>query len=252
MAPSPKEKIKIAIDRGGTFTDCIGICEGHDDIVIKLLSEDPQNYEDGSLEGVRRIMEKFTGQKLSRNQMIPTAQIDSIRMGTTVATNALLERKGEKCAFVTTKGFRDLLIIGNQARPQIFSLNIQKPSVLYSAVVEIDERVTLEDYAEDAEKHLTDVTGKDPNLVKGLSAETVRIIKKPDLEQARKDLKAIFDQDIMSISICLMHSYTFPDHERQVAQVAKEIGFKNIDLSSDLLPMVFKTIFSQYDTSQPF
>lgn len=114
------EKIKIAIDRGGTFTDCIGSYKGKEEIV-KLLSVDPNNYDDAPLEGIRRLLEKFTGKKIGRKEKLDTsligisatiADIESIRMGTTVATNALLERKGERTALVITKGFKDLLLIG--------------------------------------------------------------------------------------------------------------------------------------------
>lgn len=114
------EKIKIAIDRGGTFTDCIGSYKGKEEIV-KLLSVDPNNYDDAPLEGIRRLLEKFTGKKIGRKEKLDTsligisaatADLESIRMGTTVATNALLERKGERTALVITKGFKDLLLIG--------------------------------------------------------------------------------------------------------------------------------------------
>jgi 5-oxoprolinase (ATP-hydrolysing) len=114
------EKIKIAIDRGGTFTDCIGSYKGEEEIV-KLLSVDPNNYDDAPLEGIRRLLEKFTGKKIGRQETLDTsligmsamaAYLESIRMGTTVATNALLERKGERTALVITKGFKDLLLIG--------------------------------------------------------------------------------------------------------------------------------------------
>jgi len=119
----PHEKIKIAIDRGGTFTDCIGSYKGKEEIV-KLLSVDPSNYDDAPLEGIRRLLEKFTGKKIAREDKLDTslignglapgaADVESIRMGTTVATNALLERKGERTALVITKGFKDLLLIGN-------------------------------------------------------------------------------------------------------------------------------------------
>ena len=109
--------------------------------VLKLLSEDPGNYEDAPREGIRRILEEVTGKSHPRDQPVDTSHIQTIRMGTTVATNALLERKGERCALVTTKGFKDLLHIGNQSRPFIFDLEIQIPDVLYESVLEIDEQV---------------------------------------------------------------------------------------------------------------
>lgn len=160
-------------------------------------------------------------------------------MGTTVATNALLERKGEKCALVTTKGFKDCLVIGNQSRPKIFDLAIRKPEVLYQAVIEIAERVTLEDYAEDPFRNATDpATANDSDLVRGLSGEAVRILARPDEENIRKDLQKLYDDGFKSIAVCLMHSYTFPDHEKLVGKLAGEIGFTHISLSSQLMPMI--------------
>lgn len=160
-------------------------------------------------------------------------------MGTTVATNALLERKGEKCALITTKGFQDCLIIGNQSRPKIFDLAIRKPDVLYQAVVEIAERVTLEDYAEDPHRTNTDpTTASDPSLVRGLSGEAVRIFSRPNEPAVRRDLQKLYDDGFRSIAVCLMHSYTFPDHENLVGKIASEIGFTHISLSSQLMPMI--------------
>lgn len=112
--------------------------------VLKLLSEDPGNYKDAPREGIRRILEEVTGKDFPRDKPVDTSCIETIRMGTTVATNALLERKGERCALVTTKGFKDLLHIGNQSRPYIFDLEIQIPDVLYDRVLEIDEQVPLQ------------------------------------------------------------------------------------------------------------
>jgi len=166
-------------------------------------------------------------------------------MGTTVATNALLERKGEKIAMVVTKGFKDCLEIGNQSRPKIFDLAIRKPDVLYEAVVEIDERVTLEDYAEDPERNITKVETRDPengavdqHLVRGLSSEAVRILQRPEEEIMRKQLKDVYDQGIRCIAVCLMHGYTFPDHEALVGKLARDIGFKHVSLSHELMPMI--------------
>ncbi|KAK9421527.1 putative Hydantoinase B/oxoprolinase [Seiridium unicorne] len=236
--------IRIAIDRGGTFTDCVGTLNG-EDIVIKLLSEDPANYEDAPLEGIRRIMSHFLGREIPRGEPLDTSRIDSIRMGTTVATNALLERKGERIALVVTKGFRDCLAIGNQSRPKIFDLAIRKPDVLYEQVVEVDERVTLEDYAEDPERHQakSDVKAGEEGaekaeLVMGLSGEAVRVLRRPENDGIRKELQEIYEKGIRSIAVCLMHGYTFPDHEALVGKIAKEVGFKHISLSHELMPMI--------------
>lgn len=236
--------VRIAIDRGGTFTDCVGEHNGKE-IIIKLLSEDPENYKDAPLEGIRRIMSHFMGQDIPRGQPLDTTMIDSIRMGTTVATNALLERKGERIAMIVTKGFKDCLTIGNQSRPKIFDLAIRKPDVLYESVVEIEERVTLEDYAEDPERTVTEPqaaagteqsAGKD--LVRGLSGETVRILQRPDQSAIREQLTAVYAQGIRSIAVCLMHGYTFPEHEALVGKIAEEIGFTHISLSHQLMPMI--------------
>lgn len=238
--------IRIAIDRGGTFTDCVGnpgTGRMEDDVLIKLLSVDPSNYDDAPLEGIRRLLSKFTGKDISRGEPLDTSNIESIRMGTTVATNALLERKGEDIAMVVTKGFKDCLEIGNQSRPNIFDLAIRKPDVLYQTVVEIDERVTLEDYAEDPERSMTkaesvDKAGSNADLVRGLSGEAVRILKRPDHEQIRKQLQQVYDSGLTSISVCLMHGYTFPQHEALVGKIAREIGFSHVSLSHELMPMI--------------
>ena len=238
--------IRIAIDRGGTFTDCVGnpgTGKMEDDVLIKLLSEDPSNYDDAPLEGIRRLLSKFEGREIPRGEPLDTSKIESIRMGTTVATNALLERKGETIALVTTKGFRDCLEIGNQSRPRIFDLAISKPDVLYQRVVEIDERVTLEDYAEDPNRHITeteprDKPPRDPEVLRGLSGEAVRILKRPSREQVETELRALYDNGFRSIAVCLVHGYTFPDHEVIVGEVAREIGFPNISLSHELMPMI--------------
>ncbi|CAG8570843.1 4023_t:CDS:10 [Paraglomus occultum] len=228
--------IRISIDRGGTFTDCIGSIpsdehpSGRKEVVVKLLSVDPQNYPDAPREGIRRILEIATGRKHPRNHPIDTSLIESIRMGTTVATNALLERKGEKCALLITKGFKDLLLIGNQSRPKIFDLAIQKPSVLYEKVVEVDERVSL--VGDEA------FNGNSTDIVQGLTGEYIKILKKPDHEQVKKDLQDLFDDGFRSLAICLVHSYTFQAHERVIGELASTIGFTHISLSSSIMPMI--------------
>ncbi|KAK3669905.1 hypothetical protein LTR78_010216 [Recurvomyces mirabilis] len=247
VLPKKSERgIRIAIDRGGTFTDCVGnpgSGKMEDDVLIKLLSVDPQNYDDAPLEGIRRLLSKFEGKEIPRGQALDTSKIESIRMGTTVATNALLERKGEDIAMVVTKGFKDCLEIGNQSRPNIFDLAIRKPEVLYTRVVEIDERVTLEDYAEDPKRHKTeataaDDTNEDAELVRGLSGEAVRILKRAQGEQIWKQLQDIYDSGLRSIAVCLMHGYTYPKHEALVGKIAKDIGFEHVSLSHELMPMI--------------
>jgi len=212
-------------------------------VIIKLLSEDPANYDDAPLEGIRRLMSRFLKRDIPRGEALDTSKIESIRMGTTVATNALLERKGEKIAMVVTKGFKDCLEIGNQSRPKIFDLAIRKPDVLYENVVEIDERVTLEDYAEDPERNITKSDNKykiegNEELVKGLSGEAVRILVKPKEDTVRKQLQEIRDLGIKSIAVCLMHGYTFPHHEALVGKIARDIGFEHVSLSHELMPMI--------------
>lgn len=211
--------------------------------MIKLLSEDPSNYQDAPLEGIRRILSKFAGRDIPRGEPIDTSLIQSIRMGTTVATNALLERKGEKIALVVSQGFRDCLQIGNQSRPRIFDLAIKRPDVLYEEVVEVDERVTLEDYAEDPQRHVTataprDQTSPAAEIVRGLSSEAVRILKRPSESVVRSQLQQVYDKGIRSIAVCLMHGYTFPDHEVLIGRLATEIGFRHVSLSHQLMPMI--------------
>jgi len=164
-------------------------------------------------------------------------------MGTTVATNALLERKGEEIAMIVTKGFKDCLEIGNQSRPNIFDLAIRKPDVLYEKVVEIDERVTLEDYAEDPERTKTDAesfesASKDADLVKGMSGEAVRILKRASEDDIRSRLQAVYDEGIRTIAVCLMHAYTYPVHETLVGKIAKDVGFTHVSLSHELMAMI--------------
>ena len=168
--------IRIAIDRGGTFTDCLGIVPGKPDILVKLLSNDPTNYADAPTEGIRRILEQATGESIPRGQMIDTSGIESIKMGTTVATNALLERASTPCALVVTRGFEDLLRIGDQTRPKLFDLNIRRPETLFKEVLEVDERVTLHDSSEDATS-LSDPGRDSLGLRTGVGGEAIRVLK---------------------------------------------------------------------------
>ncbi|PNS17487.1 hypothetical protein CAC42_8030 [Sphaceloma murrayae] len=238
--------IRIAIDRGGTFTDCVGNPGSglmRDDVIIKLLSSDPSNYPDAPLEGIRRLLSHFTGTEIPRGQPLDTTKIESIRMGTTVATNALLERKGEDVAFVTTRGFGDCLRIGNQSRPRIFDLEVRRPEVLYKRVVEVAERVTLEDYAEDPERGKTEgvpleQARSQDEVIRGLSGEAVRVLERVDEDEVRRQLQEVWDEGLRSVAVCLVHGYTFPDHERAVGKIAKEIGFEHVSLSHELMPMI--------------
>uniref|UniRef100_A0A2C9JMB0 5-oxoprolinase n=1 Tax=Biomphalaria glabrata TaxID=6526 RepID=A0A2C9JMB0_BIOGL len=146
-------KFQFAIDRGGTFTDIWAKCPNGKVRLMKLLSEDPANYDDAPKEAIRRIIHQETQTLPSKDSQIDTRLIDWIRMGTTVATNALLERKGERMALLITKGFRDLLHIGNQSRPNIFDLEIVCPENLYEEVIEVEERVVLHQMDCELDKH---------------------------------------------------------------------------------------------------
>ncbi|RFU32335.1 hypothetical protein B7463_g3957, partial [Scytalidium lignicola] len=233
----PPTGIRISIDRGGTFTDCVACVPGQPDILVKLLSVDPQNYNDAPAEAIRRVLEKVTGRPYPKGEKISLQGVESIKMGTTVGTNALLERKGERTALVITKGLKDLLHIGNQSRPKLFDLAINKPDVLYSKVVEVAERVTLEAWTECKNPQQIDITS-DPALVQGITGEIVRIIEPLDIEAAQKSLQEIYDEGFRSIAVCLMHSYTYRDHETALRSLAAEIGFPHISISADLSPMI--------------
>ncbi|ORX77294.1 hypothetical protein BCR32DRAFT_223520 [Anaeromyces robustus] len=236
-------KIRFCIDRGGTFTDCLAFVSYDDDpreeiIVTKLLSVDPNNYKDAPTEAIRRILERVTGTPISRDEKIPVDHISQIRMGTTVATNALLERKGEPCALLITKGLKDLLFIGNQARDAIFDLNIKCPDVLYSKVVEIDERIEIVGYTCARSGMNVAIPDGDENYIKGTTGEYIKISKRPDEKQIKKALTEIYNSGIRSVAVCLLHSYIYPEHEIIVGEIAKNIGFTNVTLSSKIMPMI--------------
>ncbi|KAJ3316021.1 hypothetical protein HDV04_000230 [Boothiomyces sp. JEL0838] len=246
-----QSKIRVCVDRGGTFTDCIAFVPNHiypkgspkpqepfRTIVVKLLSVDPNNYQDAPREGIRRILEIATGVKHPRDKPVDTSNLELIRMGTTVATNALLERKGEPTALLITKGFGDILKIGNQARPNLFDLSIATPDVLYKQVLEVDERVTLVGYSSVASGLNVQIPEGDDSYVKGITGEWVHILKAPELEKIRPRLERIKSSGIESVAICLMHAFTFPDHELQLQELCKSIGFRHVTISSSVSPMI--------------
>ena len=184
------------IDRGGTFTDVIGRDPRGRLHPIKLLSESPA-YTDAAVEAIRRLL------GLASGEPIPAGAMRAVKMGTTVATNALLERRGERTLLVTTRGFRDALEIGYQARPRIFARNIIKPEQLYSGVVEIDERVRADGAVEVA----------------------------PDPDRVRAALAEARAQGYDAVAIVFMHAYRYPAHERMAAEIARELGFAQVSES---------------------
>ena len=223
---------RFSIDRGGTFTDVYAEVPGESGFrVVKLLSEDPQNYPDAPREGMRRILEAVTGETFPK-ESFNADKIEWIRMGTTVATNALLERKGAKTTLVTTKGFRDLLQIGNQSRPKIFDLEISKLDLLYEEVVEVDERVRIV-REDEKSSHNSGL-----EIVEGTTGEKFAVLAKPDLAVVRQELNAVFEKGIRAVAVVFLHAYAFPEHERQIGVIAREIGFEQISLSHEVMPMV--------------
>ena len=221
--------LRFSIDRGGTFTDVYVEVPGEPGFrVVKLLSEDPRNYDDAPREGIRRILEEMTGTQLDLHGF-SSDSIEWIRMGTTVATNALLERKGARTLLLITKGFRDLLQIGNQNRPDLFDLEIRKPELLYEQVHEVDERVRLLG---------NDEPGKGRKVVRGTTGERFLVLKEPDPEPIRTRLLEAYENGIRSLAVVLIHAYAFPDHEKQIGALAKEIGFPQVSLSHEVMPMV--------------
>ena len=157
-------------------------------------------------------------------------------MGTTVATNALLERKGERTALLVTEGFKDILQIGNQSRPYMFDLTIRRPAPLYSDVFEVKERVTV---GACSDSHLRTLKLESPapvETVVGTSGEAVQVLQTLDLDSTRIYLQKIYDEGFRSLAVCLMHSYIFPAHELQIRELAKEIGFKYVSLSHETSP----------------
>jgi 5-oxoprolinase (ATP-hydrolysing) len=192
------------IDRGGTFTDVIGRRPDGSLVAHKLLSDNPEAYGDAAVQGIRDLL------GVKPDELIPPSLIGRVKMGTTVATNALLERKGERTLLVTTKGFRDALKIGYQARPKIFARHIIKPEMLYERVVEVDERVHADGTVE----------------------------SEPDLAALRRELSAARADGIEAVAIVFMHAYRYPEHEQRVAALAREIGFPQVSVSHEISPLI--------------
>ena len=188
------------IDRGGTFTDVVARLPDGRVKTSKVLSHDPR-YDDAVVEGITRMI-AAEGATL--------ADVDTVRMGTTVATNALLERTGEPTLLAITRGFGDALRIGYQARPDIFAKQIVLPEQAYAAVIEIDERVTDEG----------------------------DVLLALDVEGARTAMTAAFDRGLRSVAIVLMHGYRHPEHERVLAEIARSVGFTHVSVSHDVTPLI--------------
>jgi 5-oxoprolinase (ATP-hydrolysing) len=192
------------IDRGGTFTDVIGRGPDGKLVAHKLLSENPEAYRDAAVAGIRHLL------GIAPGEPIPAAYISAVKMGTTVATNALLERKGERTLLLITKGFRDALRIGYQARPKIFARHIIKPDMLCERVVEVDERVRADGTIE----------------------------RELDLDAVRAELARAKNDGIRAVAVILMHAYRYSSHEQRVAALANEMGFEQVSASHEVSPLI--------------
>ena len=201
------------IDRGGTFTDVVGRTPSGELQTLKLLSENPEQYKDAAVEGIRRLL------GLQAGQPITPEQVDCVKMGTTVATNALLERKGDRTLLVTTQGFRDALRIAYQARPRLFDRHIVLPELLYERVIEAQERV-------------------------GAHGDVLLPL---DLAHLRERLWAAFDAGIRAVAVVFMHGYRYTAHEQAAAALAREIGFTQVSASHEVSPLM--KLVSRGDTT---
>ena len=191
------------IDRGGTFTDIVASNPDGSLVTHKLLSDNPERYRDAAIQGIREILNS------SATELGPEL-ISAIKMGTTVATNALLERKGNPCVLITTKGFHDALRIGYQTRPDLFSRQIVLPDLLYEEVIEIDQRHSAHG----------------------------EVLRELDYDAAYESLKNVYDSGIHACAIVFMHGYRFHEHEKIVAQIAREIGYTQISTSHETSPLM--------------
>ena len=204
MAKAAAARWDFWIDRGGTFTDIVGRRPDGTLKAHKLLSENPEAYPDAAVQGIRDLL------GLKAGDPIPAGKVGAVKMGTTVATNALLERKGDRTLLLITKGFRDALKIGYQARPKIFAKEIIKPDMLYERVAEVDERVRADGTVERA----------------------------ADLAAVRRDLEAAKADGIDAVAIVFMHAYRYPAHEKAAAALARELGFSQVSVSHEVSPLI--------------
>ena len=201
------------IDRGGTFTDIVGRAPGGELRTLKLLSENPEHYADAAVEGIRRLLQ------LKAHEAITPQQVDCVKMGTTVATNALLERKGDRTLLVTTQGFRDALRIAYQARPKLFERAIRLPELLYERVVQAQERVSAQG----------------------------QVLQPLDEAHLRERLWAAFDAGIRACAIVFMHGYRYTAHEAAAARIARELGYTQVSVSHEVSPLM--KLVSRGDTT---
>ena len=199
-----KKPWQIWIDRGGTFTDLVARTPDNELVSHKLLSENPEQYEDAALQGIRDLV------GIKKNEPIPVGLVEVVKMGTTVATNALLERKGDRVVLITTKGFADALRIGYQHRPDIFAREIILPEMLYEKVIEVDERIKADG----------------------------EVLKAPNIESVKVELQEAFNGGIRSVAIVFMHGYRYTDHEQIFAKLAKKIGYTQISISHNVSPLM--------------
>ncbi|MEO5733228.1 MAG: hydantoinase B/oxoprolinase family protein [Rubrivivax sp.] len=213
MSASTPNRWQFWIDRGGTFTDIVGRAPDGALKTLKLLSENPEQYPDAAVEGIRRML------GLKGDQAITAEQVECVKMGTTVATNALLERKGDRTLLVTTQGFGDALRIAYQARPRLFERHIVLPELLYDRVVQAQERV-----------------GAHGDVLQPLDAALLR-----------KDMQAAFDDGIRACAIVFMHGYRYPAHEAAAAALAHEIGYEQVSVSHEVSPLM--KLVSRGDTT---
>lgn len=199
-----QQKWQFWIDRGGTFTDIIARQPNGEVLSRKLLSENPHQYRDAAIQGMKDVL------GLGAADALPSDQISVVKMGTTVATNALLERTGVDTLFVTTRGFKDQLRIGDQTRPDLFALRIKLPEKLYCDVLEVDERISAHG----------------------------QVLLALDEAKAREGLQKYYDDGLRSVAIVLMHGYRFHDHEQRLAELARDIGFTQVSVSHEVSPLM--------------